>query len=290
MSDPWNDRAEAYRSSVTHATDADLDIVVEMCDPHEGVKVLDVATGGGHVARRLRERGAEVVTTDPAPGMQPDVDLPRRASAVRGRLLRRRRVADRAAPLRGRRPGRGRDGPRRQQARSCSRTRSTRHEEVERAERLRDPSHVRSYTEDEWRGYFEAPASRSSGSRASSSTSTSTTWLARTGCDGEDAERVRELLAPWSVRGRIDWNDRQRCSQGEEVADVDGDHRRPRHEARRPGADRLRGPLPRAAQPRLRHEPRRRRHARQGRPGRRGRAGLRHGRRRPSARRARTRR
>ena len=29
MSDPWNERAEAYRSSVTHASDADLDIVVE---------------------------------------------------------------------------------------------------------------------------------------------------------------------------------------------------------------------------------------------------------------------
>ena len=81
MSSLWDDRAEAYRSSVTHATDADLDIVVEMCNPHEGVKALDVATGGGHVARRLREAGAEVVTTDASPGMHPDVvcraeDLP----------------------------------------------------------------------------------------------------------------------------------------------------------------------------------------------------------------------
>src|SRR5439155_1187322 len=43
--------------------------------------VLDVATGGGHVAKRLREAGCEVVTCDSAPGMQPDVicraeDLP----------------------------------------------------------------------------------------------------------------------------------------------------------------------------------------------------------------------
>ena len=42
----------------------------------------------------------------------------------------------------------------------------------------------------------------------------------------------------------------------------DGDPRRQRHAARRPGPDRLRGPLPRPAQPRLRHEPRRGRHAR----------------------------
>ena len=49
-------------------TDADLDIVVEMCNPHEDVKALDVATGGGHVARRLREQGAEVVTARPGAG------------------------------------------------------------------------------------------------------------------------------------------------------------------------------------------------------------------------------
>mgnify|MGYP003289496345 CR=1 FL=1 len=33
----------------------DLDLLVEWCEPGEGVKALDVATGGGHVARRLRE-------------------------------------------------------------------------------------------------------------------------------------------------------------------------------------------------------------------------------------------
>ena len=42
-------------TSVTHSTGDDLDAVVELCNPHAGVKALDVATGGGHVARRLRE-------------------------------------------------------------------------------------------------------------------------------------------------------------------------------------------------------------------------------------------
>ena len=32
---------------------------------------IDVATGGGHVARRLREAGLQVVSCDPAPGMRP---------------------------------------------------------------------------------------------------------------------------------------------------------------------------------------------------------------------------
>src|SRR5579862_10006862 len=76
MSDPWNERAELYRSSQIHASGDDLDLVVEWCAPAEGVIALDVATGGGHVARRLREAGATVVTVDQAPGMEPDVIAP----------------------------------------------------------------------------------------------------------------------------------------------------------------------------------------------------------------------
>ena len=53
----WSERAEAYRESPGHREGADLDLVVEWCEPAEGVKALDVATGGGHVARRLRELG-----------------------------------------------------------------------------------------------------------------------------------------------------------------------------------------------------------------------------------------
>src|SRR5262249_42355851 len=73
MSDVWGARAEAYRTSATHMQGDDLEAVVAMCEPEDGVKALDVATGGGHVARRLREEGCEVVTVDSSPGMQPDV-------------------------------------------------------------------------------------------------------------------------------------------------------------------------------------------------------------------------
>ena len=76
MTDVWSERAEAYRRSQTHATGEDLDLVVAWCEPAPGVNVLDVATGGGHVARRLREAGAKVVTVDAAPGMVPDVIAP----------------------------------------------------------------------------------------------------------------------------------------------------------------------------------------------------------------------
>src|SRR5262249_35827329 len=76
MTDMWSDRAQAYRTSAIHSEGEDLDLVVEWCEPAEGVTILDVATGGGHVARRLRELGANVVTVDPAPGMQADVIAP----------------------------------------------------------------------------------------------------------------------------------------------------------------------------------------------------------------------
>ena len=69
----WSDRAQAYRDSPTHREGPDLDLLVQWCEPEEGMKALDVATGGGHVARRLREEGATVVTLDPSPGMQADV-------------------------------------------------------------------------------------------------------------------------------------------------------------------------------------------------------------------------
>ena len=148
MTNVWDDRAEAYRSSATHASGADLDRVVEWCEPGEGVKVLDVATGGGHVARRLREAGCEVVTVDASPGMRPDVvstaehlpfadgsfDVvvsriaPHHFTDIRAAVQEMARVSNRLVVI------------------EDTLFSSERHEE---AERLRDPSHVRNYTEDE---------------------------------------------------------------------------------------------------------------------------------------------
>ena len=70
-SDIWSGRADAYVESDAHREGEDLDQLVAWA---AGARTaLDVATGGGHVARRLREAGLEVVTSDPAPGMRPDV-------------------------------------------------------------------------------------------------------------------------------------------------------------------------------------------------------------------------
>ena len=126
-----------------------------MCNPHAGVKALDVATGGGHVARRLREQGAEVVTADPAPGMQADVvcaaeDLPFADGSFDV-------VVTRIAPHHfadiGTAVG--------EMARVSNRVvvvEDTQYtsEEVEAAEKLRDPTHVRNYSEEEWRELLES--------------------------------------------------------------------------------------------------------------------------------------
>ena len=72
-------------------------------------------------------------------------------------------------------------------------------ERVEEAERLRDPSHVRHYTEEEWRGFFAGAGLVVTDAEPFEELLDFESWLARTGCEGETAARVRELLAPEAV-------------------------------------------------------------------------------------------
>ena len=206
MTDTWSDRADAYRASSTHAADADLDIVVEMCNPHSGKKILDVASGGGHVARRLREHGAEVVTLDPAPGMGADVvasaeEIPFADGSFDV-------VVTRIAPHHfadiGRAVG--------EMARVTNRelviedTLYT-SDDVEAAEKLRDPTHVRSYSEHEWRALVTDAGLEVERVEYFEKTHDLDEWLARTGCAGDDAARVRELLAPHTSADGRTWSD-----------------------------------------------------------------------------------
>jgi SAM-dependent methyltransferase len=190
----WSDRAQAYRESETHRTGADLDLVVEWCEPAEGVKALDVATGGGHVARRLREAGCKVVTLDPSPGMQADVlapaehipfddgafDVvvtriaPHHFEDIGAAVAELERVSNRLVVI------------------EDTLYSSERHEQ---AERLRDPTHVRNYTEDEWRGFLTEAGLEVEQVECFEKEHPLDDWLARTRCEGADAQRVRELLA-----------------------------------------------------------------------------------------------
>jgi SAM-dependent methyltransferase len=202
----WSERAQAYRESPGHREGADLDLVVEWCEPAEGVKALDVATGGGHVARRLREAGCEVVTLDPSPGMQADVlapaehipfddgafDVvvtriaPHHFEDIRTAVAELERVSNRLVVI------------------EDTLYSSERHEQ---AEKLRDPTHVRSYTEDEWRELLTEAGLEVEQVECFEKVHALEDWLARTGCAGADAERVRELLADRMNDDRTAWTD-----------------------------------------------------------------------------------
>jgi len=202
VTDLWSDRAEAYRTSETHASGDDLDLTVAWCEPGPGVTVLDVATGGGHVARRLREAGATVVTVDPAPGMRADTtaraeDLPfadASFDAVACRIAAHHFHDVLAAVKEMARVARDR-------VVICDNTFVS--ESSEEADRVRDPSHVRNYSAPEWHSFFELAGLRVADERHVNRDTDVEAWLERVGCAGADAARVRALLGDRVVDGRL---------------------------------------------------------------------------------------
>jgi hypothetical protein len=68
-------------------------------------------------------------------------------------------------------------------------------ERVEEAEKLRDPSHVRCYSLDEWRELFSAAGLALEATELIDRQTSFSAWLERCGCSGEAAEKTRELLA-----------------------------------------------------------------------------------------------
>jgi SAM-dependent methyltransferase len=202
MTDFWSERAEAFRESPTHREGPDLDLMVEWCEPGHDVKVLDVATGGGHVARRLREAGCTVITVDPAPGMEPDVvapaeDLPFQDGSFDVVTC---RIAAHHFQDIGKAVA--------EMARVSNRLlviedNLYRGEHVEEAERLRDSSHVRCYSEDQWRGFvtdagFEVEQIQPFARRQSFEA-----WLQRVDTPPDAAARIRELLADRIEGGQL---------------------------------------------------------------------------------------
>ncbi len=191
MTDVWSERAAAYREAADQREGADLELIVRWAAGSR--TALDVATGGGHTARALRDAGVQVTTLDPAPGMQPDViaraedipfaensfDLvvtriaPHHFADVRFAVGEMARVSRRLVVV--------------EDTLFAS-------ERIEEAERLRDPTHVRSYTEGEWRGLLADAGLDVEAVATVEKRRPVEDWLARAGCRGEEAELVRELL------------------------------------------------------------------------------------------------
>jgi SAM-dependent methyltransferase len=199
----WSERADAYRTSAIHSGGEDLDLLVEWCEPGPGVTTLDVATGGGHVATRLRDAGCTVVTVDPAPGMRADAIAPAEnmpfaessfdAAACR---LAAHHFPDALAAVK-------------EMAR-VTRDRVVICDNVfvseasEEAERLRDPTHVRHYGAAEWESFFELAGLQVADKRMMMRPLEIEPWLERTACTGVDAERALSLLGDRIVDGWMD--------------------------------------------------------------------------------------
>jgi SAM-dependent methyltransferase len=194
MSDVWSERATAYVESDAHRAGDDLDLLVSWAAGAQ--TALDVATGGGHVARRLREAGLTVTTCDPAPGMHPDVVC--RAESIPFADACFDVVACRTAAHHFADPGEAvREMARVSRESVLLVDTLNMGEDGEQAEALRDPSHVRNYTEDEWRSMVGEADLEIGELVVLPHMIDFTAWLERTACTGHTAERVREL---WSSR------------------------------------------------------------------------------------------
>ena len=194
MTDVWSQRAEAFRESPAHRAGPDLDLLVDWCEPGHDVKVLDVATGGGHVARRLREEGCTVVTVDPAPGMKANVVAPAdhlpfedgsfdvvtcRIAAhhfpdIGAAVNEMGRVSSQLLVIEDNLFGGA---------------------QVEEAERLRDPTHVRCYSEDEWKELVTEAGFEVEQAERFERRQSLDGWLERVDTPPDAAARIRELLS-----------------------------------------------------------------------------------------------
>ncbi|HMG25736.1 MAG TPA: class I SAM-dependent methyltransferase [Acidimicrobiia bacterium] len=190
MTDPWSERAQAYVESDTHREGHDLDLLTSWA---EGGTALDVAAGGGHVARRLREEGFDVTTLDPAPGMRADVlasaeHIPFADASFDT-------VVTRIAPHHFS-DIRVAVGEMARVARQVVLVEDTLYanEQVEEAERLHDPTHVRSYSEREWRSFLEDAGLHVEEVVLEEKRRDFDAWCERTGCVGPERERTKELL------------------------------------------------------------------------------------------------
>ena len=199
-SDLWSERAQAYVDSDAHREGADLDLLVEWA---AGARTaLDVATGGGHVARRLREAGIEVVTCDPAPGMRPDVicraeSLPFAGGAFD--VVACRTAAHHFADVRPR-SRRWRASA----ATACSSsTRPSWATTRRRRRRCATPRMSATTPRPSGAAFVEGAGLRIDDVRHFEHSFDFAAWLARTGCEGEEAEPAERLLGDRVADGRL---------------------------------------------------------------------------------------
>jgi SAM-dependent methyltransferase len=202
----WDERLDYYRDSPAHAQGDDLDQVVAWCEPGPGVRALDVATGGGHVGRRLRELGCAVTTCDAAAGMRPDVVCPAEALAFADGSF--DVVVCRVAAHHFTDPGLAVH----EMARVTRRLvvfEDTLWVDglVQQAEVVRDTTHVSHYSRDQFARMFGAAGLEVLAEALFSRRHVMGDWLSATGCTGAAAAEVRRLLAHVAEPDGSAWTD-----------------------------------------------------------------------------------
>lgn len=199
MTETWSERAEAYRDSDAHREGRDLELFAEWA---EGSTALDVATGGGHVARALRGAGLDVITIDSAPGMKPTVVS--RAEEIPFADGSFDVVACRVAAHHFQDPA----GALREMAR-VSRNLVLVSDNLylgeggEEADVLHDPTHVRNYSEGEWREMFDRAELELEVFEREDKRIDFQGWLDRAGTPEEDRARIEELLTDRLEDGKL---------------------------------------------------------------------------------------
>jgi len=199
MTDVWSERAEAYRESDAHREGRDLELFAEWAEGETG---LDVATGGGNVARVLRQAGLEVVTIDSAPGMKPTVVS--RAEEIPFADASFDVVACRVAAHHFQDPA----NALKEMARVSGNLVLVSDnlylgEDGEEADKLRDPTHVRNYSEDEWREMFAAAGLGVEAFELEDKRIDFEAWLDRSETPEEYRGRIRELLGERIEDGKL---------------------------------------------------------------------------------------
>ena len=226
--------AEAYATAKTFAHADELALLVRLAEPQAGWSMLDVATGAGHTALAFAPRVARVVATDIA---LPMLEQGRRLAAERGLLnvtferadAERLPYADgafdlvtcRIAPHHFAAPARFlaearrvlRPGGRLLVQDHVLPEDSAAARAIDGFERLRDPSHVRAFSQGEWTRMLAEAGLRIAAAEHVLKRHDFAEWTSRQGCSEKTVARLVALMREMSPAVR-DWMLPERWGEG----------------------------------------------------------------------------